>query len=256
MKVELIQQPNEINEAAVKQYIADCVSVVRNKQPKDNSRLLYRLMRESAGNKPSRVLEFVPCSTDIVSVFNFLKIGDTCELNGFIDHKNELYYTNAREIINWGLDCGFDKYLSFDRALDCVDFKNYAAVRVTAPRFVYNQLQTHTKITSVCFSARYSDNDLGYFKPDELDIGNGEWNGIINTTPPHVLKSYMKANGVERKEMYNRGADSLQYVVFTLGGYINSKSGWQHFKKQRVDDPHTQKETRQVAKMICDAIGV
>jgi len=256
MKVELIQQPDEANEAAVKQYIADCVSVVRNKKPKNNDRLFDRLMKESAGNRPSRVLEFVPCNTDIVPLFNSLKTGDTCELNGFVDHKNELYYTNAREIINWGLDCGFDKYLSFDRALDCVDFENYAAVRVTAPRFVYNQLQTHTKITSVCFSARYGDNDLGYFKPYEVDMINEKWNKVVASSAPDPLKITMKFHGVKRKEIYNRGADSLQYVVFTLGGYTNSSSGWQHFKKQRVDDPHTQKETRQVAKMICDEIGV
>ena len=61
MKVELIPIPSEITDESLKQYLADCSSVVRNAQPKDNNRLFQRLIKESFGNKPSRVFEYIPC---------------------------------------------------------------------------------------------------------------------------------------------------------------------------------------------------
>ena len=68
MKVELVEIPTVVTEASIKQYLADCSSVVRIKQPKNNDRLFERLMKESYGDKPSRVFEYVPCTIDAIKV--------------------------------------------------------------------------------------------------------------------------------------------------------------------------------------------
>jgi hypothetical protein len=91
---------------------------------------------------------------------------------------------------------------------------------------------------------------MGYFKPDEIRISQEQWNDIVHTLSPAMLKTYMRENGVKRKEIFNRGADSLQYVSFSLGGYINNQNAWNHFIKQRAYDSHTQEETRKFAKII------
>ena len=240
MKVEIIKQPTVITSESLMQYLADVSSVVRGSQPKDNERLFKRLMKESYGNKPSRLFEYIACA--IPYTFDVL---NTCELFGF--RVKDTYCTSARELLNWGW--------SWKQVIEYVDFTHYRAVRVTSPRFIYNQLQTHTQITSVCFSARYSDQTAGYWKPDEVEMSKIVWDAVVDTSSPLELRCYMKDNcDIKRKEIYNRGADSLAYVTYSLGGWMNSSNSWEHFINQRAFDSHTQLETREVAKMISELL--
>ena len=250
MKVELIETPVEITEESVKAYIAKCSSVVRNKDPKDNDRLFDRLLKESFGATASRVLQYIPC------VLNTSEHLDMTKLYGFyadvFQYKCHVYHTTARELFNWGW--------TLEEILPTIDFTHYKTVRVTAPRFIYNQLQTHDNVTSVSFSARYSDNPLGYWYPPEFvkyhEATLDGWDDLVENTTPALLKTFMKDTlGIPRKEVYNRGADSLEYVVFTLGSFTNHPHYWEHFLNQRAFDSHTQKETSEVANMIKDVIS-
>ena len=246
MKVELIPIPTKITEASIKQYLADCSSVVRNKQPKDNDRLYDRLLKESFGNKASRVFEYIPCNLNVQDIPN--RTTTLIQLFGF--SIEDRYYTTARELLNWGW--------SLDTILPFIDFTNYRAVKVTAPYFLYGQASTHNQITSVSHSNRYTQSKLGYWCPPEVRTfwGNESvetcqdaWNDVVPNSTSNYLQTFMKEVGIKRREVFARGSDMLQNRVYTLGGYIQP-NGWIHFLKQRGLDPHTQLEMRILADLI------
>lgn len=245
MKVELINQPSKITDASLKQYLADCSSVVRNAQPKDNDRLFARLLKESYGNKPSRVFEYIPCK---LSDAEFMYGSNQAnQFFGFWD--DGFYYTNARELLNWGTE--------WESVIDHVDFTHYRAVKVMAPYFLYGQASTHNQITSVSHSNRYTESGLGYWMPEEAYPFYTQelWDRIIPITYPRDLEFIMKSElQIKRREVYARGSDMLAYRVFTLGGYLNNPSAWQHFINQRLRDLHTQKEMRDLANMVYEAL--
>ena len=218
-------------------YIADCCSVVRNKQPRDSEKLFKRLMKESYGDKPSRVLELIPCEMEVSELNQLPK---PIKYFGFtIDN---IYYTNMRELLNLGFE--------LDIAMGYIsDFRDYATFRITAPYFIYAQVSTHTQLTTVSHSKRYSKDRLGYWKPEEIDMSQDEWNDFVYNTSPYYLRDSMKNVGITRGEILNRGADSLELRSFVIGGYTNDPSAWKHFINQRLDS-HTQKETRELAKQI------
>jgi len=95
-----IKTPEEITEQSIADYIAQCAGVVRDKEPRDSMKLLHRLMTEAYGKKPSRVLEYIPCKIDYSPVLEDLTYAEITKLFGFID--SVYYYTNARELMNWG----------------------------------------------------------------------------------------------------------------------------------------------------------
>ena len=257
MKVELINTPTEITDESLKQYLADISSVVRNKQPKDNDRLFQRLLKESFGNKPSRVFEYIPCKITSSEMWDMSPV----QIFGFVDWYTDAYYTNARELMNWGW--------SWEEVINVVDFTHYKAVKCTAPYFIYGQVSTHTQITSVSHSNRYTESDLGYWMPEEyikyekkfnidcnIDTVQEFWNSKVESSSSRNIQDFMKNIGITRREVYARGSDMLQYRVFSLGGYTNNPNAWQHFVNQRLHDPHTQLETRLLCEMISDKISI
>lgn len=254
MKVELIPTPTEITDESIRQYLADCSSVVRNKQPKDNDRLFERLRKESYGDRASRVFEFVPCRISGDEFYD--TFADVSQFFGFFNHAQQTYHTNARELLNVGV--------KWERVLELIDFTHYRAVKCTAPYFIYGQVSTHTQITSVSHSNRYTESDLGYWMPDEftkwckpagITKEVGHWNWCVENYDKLELQAFMKdVLCINRREVYARGADMLQYRVFCLGGYLNNPNAWPHFINQRLRDLHTQKETRELAAMIEEAI--
>jgi hypothetical protein len=157
------------------------------------------------------------------------------------------YYTTARELLNWNW--------SWEDVISHVCFDEYVAIKCMAPYFVYGQVSTHTQITSVSHSNRYTESPLGYYKPSEVSTMTQEaWNDYVDITPPLLLKATMKEAGVVRREIWSRGADMLQYREFTLGGYLNNPNAFPHFINQRLHDSHTQLETREFTKMIKETI--
>ena len=244
MKVKLITTPTEITDASLKQYIADCASVVRGVQPKDNDRLFARLIKEGFGDMPSRMFEFIPC---VMPMYTLLSYGGKYrQLFGFAI--GEGYHTNARELLTRGW--------SWDEIIQLVDFTHYRAVHVVAPYFLYGQASTHTQITSVSHSNRYTESGLGYWKPSEVSLAQIDWDLYVGRTPPRELQDTLRRYGITRREVYARGSDMLQYREFTLGGYLNNPNAWPHFCLQRYSDLHTQLEMRQLTKLIIAEIGI
>ena len=245
MKVEAIEIPKVVTLENLQLYLAECSSVVRNKTPKDAAKLWDRLLKESYGHKPSRMFEYIPCKVPRSEILSMLDNGIMDQMFGFFDDK--YYYTNARELLYIGWD--------WDDILPEVDFTNYRAVKVTAPYFIYGQLSTHTQITSVSHSARYTESELGYWKPEEVVAPQAVWNDMVQTMTPKALQEFMKGCDIVRREVFARGSDMLQNRIYCLGGYLNNPNAFPHFINQRMRDPHTQLETRQITTMIAEVIG-
>ena len=237
MTVERIQ-PKSTSVEDLQDYIAECSSVVRDKQPRSAEKLWDRLLVESYGDTASRVFEFIPCTIDSGKIPN----GDG-QMFGFF-HNENWYSTNARELLNWGWP--------IEEILPTVDFTHYRTFKCEAPYFIYGQVSTHNQITSVSHSQRYGTCDRGYWMPPEIELEEKYWTYAVEDESPSELKLLMKEYGIKRKEVWDRGADMLQNRVFTIGGYIQP-NGWTHFIDQRLDS-HTQLETREFTKLIKELI--
>jgi len=240
MKIEVIKTPTKVTKKALQEYLAECVSVVRDKEPKSAEKLWDRLLKESVGGKPSRVFEYIPCtlpSIDYMGSFGF----DLMQAFGFVTTDGK-YHTNARELLNVG--CSIKEILQY------TDFTNYVAFKCETPYFIYGQVSTHTQLTTVSHSQRYADCDRGFWKPPEVGMSQDEWDkGIDHRWRRWELRKVMKDAGITRKEVFDRGSDMLQNRVFTIGGYTNNPNAWSHFIKQRLDN-HTQLETREFVKLF------
>lgn len=219
-------------------YIAECSSVVRDKTPKSAEKLFKRLLTESVGDKPSRVLEYLPCVVRMSRVFRADMASQTF---GFIQNKK--YYTNARELLSWGW--------SLDQVLEVVDFTNYKVFKCETPYFIYGQVSTHNQLTTVSHSNRYTESQHGYWMPPEIvGITQAQWDdGVSRKWRPMELQDLMKQHGVVRREVFARGKDMLQMRGFTIGGFTNNPNAWDHFLEQRLD-LHTQLETREFVKVL------
>ncbi len=223
-------KPKSNSLADLQDYISDCSSVVRDKQPKSSAKLWDRLLVESVGDKPSRVFEYIPCAIELKK-----RSKKASQLFGF--KKGKLYYTNARELFMWGW--------TLDQVLEHVTFTNYKVFKCQVPYFIYGQISTHNQLTTVSHSQRYSECDRGYWKPPEVSMKQDQWDIVVSTRArPKELQDVMKNSGIVRKEVWDRGRDMLQNRVFTIGGFTNNPNAWEHFLLQRTDN-HTQYETRQ-----------
>ena len=241
MKIENITPNSEISFEELLNYIATCSSVVRDKQPKSAEKLFNRLLTESVGSKASRVLEYIPCTVKLDNLPNYKT--KFAQYFGF--HLEDNYYTNARELLNWG--CSMDEVLGY------IDFTYYKVFKCEAPYFIYGQVSTHNQLTTVSHSQRYANCDRGYWKPDKIkEFTDDAWRHIVENAKPSNLVKLMKDSGINRKEVFDRGRDMLQNRVFTIGGYTNNPNAWEHFFKQRLDT-HTQKETREFVSMLFDS---
>ena len=229
MKVERIVCKSN-NLVDIQEYIAELASVVRDKNPKSAEKLFNRLLVESVGDNASRVLEYVPCK-----IYNSVFTEGYSQFFGFV--QEDYYYTNARELLNWGW--------SLDDVLCSIDFTNYKVFKCEAPYFIYGQVSTHNQLTTVSHSQRYADCNRGFWKPKEVTkISQVLWDDLILDLSPNELSQLMRDSGITRKEVLGRGSDMLQNRVFVIGGYTNNPNSWGHFFKQRLDK-HTQLETRE-----------
>jgi len=126
MKAELIEpKSNKLKD--LQDYIAELSSVVRDQSPKSAEKLFNRLLTESVGDKASRVLEYIPCTIEFSEAFSLIYDleCEVVQLFGFTVEQK--YYTNARELLNWGWD--------MKDVLDSVDFTNYAVFKCETPYF-------------------------------------------------------------------------------------------------------------------------
>jgi len=242
-KIEKINPMRENTEEELYRYIADVSGVVRDKEIKNPEKLFNRLTTEAVGGKASSVLAFVPVVLDrnknqefAYKSLNKIYKSRFVHLFGFINNENDRYHTNMRELIN--ISCAVDEILPH------IEFVCYQAYRAIVPYFIFQQLRTHTQVNFLSHSQRYTDVDYGYYKPEEIDMTQEEWNIKVENTTPNELKEFMKENGIKRKEIYARGIDMLKYRPFTIGFNTLNPNSWKHFKNER-STPHTQAETRE-----------
>ena len=238
MKVEQIV-PKSTSKKDLEEYIAELSSVVRDKSPKSAEKLFKRLLTESVGDKASRVLEYIPCKIKDLDVPSDRKV-----INQYFGFFLEFdYYTNARELLNWGWN--------MKDVLKTVDFTHYAVFKCETPYFIYGQVSTHNQLTTVSHSQRYADCDRGYWCPPEIakNFKAEFWNNLCVNAKPSNLQSFMRDAGITRKEVLDRGRDMLQNRVFVIGGYTNNPNAWGHFLEQRLDK-HTQLETREFVELL------
>jgi hypothetical protein len=101
VKAEIVQ-PKSTSLEDLQDYIAECSSVVRDKQPKSAEKLWNRLLTESYGNTASRVFEYIPCTISA----EFADTTTGLQFFGFWSMQyhdfNDTYHTTARELLNWG----------------------------------------------------------------------------------------------------------------------------------------------------------
>jgi len=248
-KVEEIKQPRNTL-VSIQHYLAECSSVVRDKEIKSAEKLFNRLLTESYGNKASRVFEYIPVKVSLDKVWDY----QHPQLFGFYDMEQKYYYTTARELLNWGW--------TVEQMLEVVDFTNYKVFKCETPYFLYGQISTHNQLTTVSHSQRYAECNRGYWCPPEYvnllvrdkKLIQDAWNAIVTIHSPDELQNYMKnVLNIKRKEVFSRGSDMLQNRVFTIGGYTNNPNAWSHFINQRLDK-HTQLETRVFTQKIKELI--
>ena len=84
------------------EYMANIVNVVYNKDVKNKMKRFKALQTEAYGNKYSRAFEFIPIKMSVEQLSNLWNEPITFKQQfGFVI--GEYYYTNARELGNWGM---------------------------------------------------------------------------------------------------------------------------------------------------------
>jgi len=230
---KIVTEDNKETLQNIYDYLADLMGVVRGKEVKDSEKLFTRLLKENLG-KPSRPLEYIPMKFKGAEVLPFLEQ----ERNfGRYDREEDEYITNAREAIE------VLGYMEVGK----IDFTNYHVFKIKAPYFVYGQVSTHGLLTTVCHSKRYSKSSGGYWKPREIPVSRMSWELYVENATPSQLRKYIR-NFTPRREIWARGADSLEYREFAIGGYTDTHS-WEHFFKLRTESG-VQEETRGLVKEI------
>jgi hypothetical protein len=242
--IKQIEPMKENTREELDRYLADVSGVVRDTTIKNPNKLTNRLLKESYGDKASSVFHFVPVTMDAQSVLKILETRDMFQYFGFF--KEGKYYTNMRELLMWGA--------SVDEAIVNVDFTHYKAFTALVPNFVYAQIRTHTQVNFLQQSNRYVSVDYGYFMPDEVDMSQVEWVGVVDYSNPLGLVNFMKKSGVKRTEIFNRGKDSLQIRPFSIGLNTLNPHSAEHFFNQRAKDLHTQEETREFATALMQEV--
>jgi len=217
--VEFVETPKEITEESLAEYIAKLAGVVYDKDVKNPMKRFKALQSEAYGSSPSRMLEYIPCKIEsrqgVVDIANSTLRNDG-QLFGFF--KDKTYYTNMRELLNWNW--------KVEWILEAVDFTDYKAFRCETPYMVYKILNTHSQLTTIPHSQKYTETDIGYWMPPGVYEVQETWNRNAQNWSKLDLSNYMKACGISRKEIYDCGFDSLQIKPFSIGGYTSNDNSW------------------------------
>lgn len=192
----------------------------------------------------------------------------------FVD-KNDMVYTNFRHLYNWLFK---NTNMSLGSILDIIPFnskdelRNFKAIRLSTPMFVWAQLMTHTQISKESQSDRVSHNDK-YWLPDgivdkllDIELECNEDTGDIVDQDLDELQSQLfelqKENGdigllhrylvstflyllpqdkvqylLEKsgynKEIYSRAPYYFKYKEMVMTGWVNDPEVWGHFLLER-----------------------
>ena len=233
-----------------------------NKEVKNPLALWDKLSVEGTTENPfNRIFEFIPVMYKTLKdehklkekfkksrklSFQFLRFS-------YVDNKGYIY-TNYRNIANIGLT---DSEIAFNTKEELTDFK---ILEAKIPQFVFNHLKTHTQLTTIRQSDRYSKID-DFWLPD--DIIDKLDKSFINSKKEALeylkqlnyldFESIFKTMGY-KKEIYQRGLNGFRYTICLIGGWKNDHLGWNHLIELR-SGANTQKETKEFIKAVDEVIN-
>jgi len=279
-------------------FVTDCAAISRGKTESNNPKKRYEhLLKEAAPNEcgvncegvAGRPFEFLPIVIteselqalkaiywfEEMAFYRFAYYDD-----GFKDGV-EKYYTNARVLLNLGVD---DDYLPFNTE---DELKYFKVVKVKAPYFVFAQIRTHCMISQIAASARViEENEIwlpddfeerleenwgycdyiamtkGLCIPSDVDDKAKFISSFIKKEWRHfsvyALQNLFKKLGYKR-EIWQRYPQHALYKTWVMAGWLNDPKVWNHFFLERgvFDDKYknwVQPETKQIAKAIYKVI--
>jgi len=181
-----------------------------------------KIMVESGNRMPGRPFEYV--QTNVVSGKFINK--DYLELVG---HEN---YTNLRNIHKNNIQDSIIKQP-----------KHFLVITGRIPKFVYDHIRTHTRISWMSETVRVKEiNEVKFWRPDHTD-------NVFEYLDKQSLSNYeiCKFKGY-KDEIAARELSSRRYVNFIAAGFINEYA-WEHFVIERTKKS-TQKPTQEFAQAV------
>ena len=163
-------------------------------------------------------------------------------------------YTNLRNMINYG----FEENEVFNE-----DIPEFVAFRVRAPYFAFAQVRTHSKLTQIAQSDRWSKEDE-YWLPEDIEERFRE-KGIFDGTKDEILKYLLSLPPLKGQEelkragyhleIYQRWPNHMKFKEWTISGFVNDPDSILHFLLQRKAYPEiikdkTQEQTATIASMM------
>ena len=233
-------------------WTTNLAAISRGNDKSSNPEKRYRaLMKEAEGGNPSRPFEFMPVIMDVGNIDNYPELKDENIIRllkySYADEQNEKVYTNMRAVIESGLP--LDK-IPFNETIE-----EFAAFKIKAPMFVWNQIITHTQLSTESQSDRVAKQE-DYWLPDDLierlereehrnivkeytmdfigDIFKPEeftrW--MITHAPQEKIQNFLRDLGYKR-EIYSRAPYFFKMKEFVITGWVNDDDAWPHFLRER-----------------------
>lgn len=252
-----------------------------NKETISNSSHMENLKNDNRIKVASRPLEFLPIALtmDYADKHFISAAKEDYSKYSFYRHcfvdKNDIIYTNFRHLYNWLFK---NTNMSVGSILDIIPFntkdelRNFKAIRLSTPMFVWAQLMTHTQISKESQSDRVSYNDK-YWLPDDimdklLDIEleeNKDTGDIVDqdldelqfqlfelkkenvdmglvhkylvnvflyVLPQDKVQDILEKAGYN-KEIYSRAPYYFKYKEMVMTGWANDPEVWGHLLLER-----------------------
>lgn len=252
-----------------------------NKETISNSGYMENLKNDNRIKVASRPLEFLPVALTMdYADKHFISVAkEDYSKYSFYRHcfvdKNDIIYTNFRHLYNWLFK---NTNMSVGSILDIIPFntkdelRNFKAIRLSTPMFVWAQLMTHTQISKESQSDRVSYNDK-YWLPDDimdklLDIvpeENKDTGDIVDqdldelqfqlfelkkenvdmglvhkylvnvflyVLPQDKVQDILEKAGYN-KEVYSRAPYYFKYKKMVMTGWANDPEVWGHLLLER-----------------------
>lgn len=252
-----------------------------DKETISNSGYMDNLKNDNRIKVASRPLEFLPVALtmDYADKYFISVAKEDYSKYSFYRHcfvdKNDIIYTNFRHLYNWLFK---NTNMSVGSILDIIPFntkdelRNFKAIRLSTPMFVWAQLMTHTQISKESQSDRVSYNDK-YWLPDDLadklldieleinkdtgdivdqDLDELQFqlfelkkenvdmslvhkyliNVFLYVLPQDKVQDILEKAGYN-KEIYSRAPYYFKYKEMVMTGWANDPEVWGHLLLER-----------------------
>ncbi len=216
-----------------KTFIADVASVTRGKLYSNNPNKVFdKISREAQGNKPGRPFEYATVQAGRYHSREYLNDNNIIDYSYHFRCKRLNDYTNLRCIKTDALS----EYTFFIP-------ENFKVITGRVPKFVYDHIRTHTKISWMSETVRVKNiNKVEFWSPDVND-------SLFEYLNKQSLNLYdiCKSKGYP-DEICARELSSRRYVNFIAAAPMFPHT-WENFVLERTRKA-VQLPTRELAKAI------